>query len=169
MNYRVITQQELHDILQSHKKWLETRYSERIEEERANLKYANLEGANLEGANLIGANLEDANLEGANLRGANLEDANLRGANLQTLSLKQADMRGKDLDFCAIPLSCGGLKWKIDRRLAVQFLYHFCSHECEDVEITEIQNSLLKLANEFHRADECGKIEIKSLLQGEQK
>jgi hypothetical protein len=65
-------------------------------------------------------------------------------------------MRGKDLDFCAISLSCGSLGWKIDRRLAVQFLYHFCSYVCEDEEIKAVQNSLLELANKFHRVDECG-------------
>jgi len=70
-------------------------------------------------------------------------------------------MRGKDLDFCAIPLSCGSLRWKIDRRLAVQFLYHFCSFECDDKEIQAAQNSLLALANEFHRVKECGELKAK--------
>jgi Pentapeptide repeats (8 copies) len=100
---KIYTQEELKEILELHKKWLEG------EEDgvRANLKgaylvdadlkYANLKGAylvdadlryaNLRGAYLVGANLEyaylvGANLEYANLGGANLEYANLRGANL---------------------------------------------------------------------------------------
>ena len=104
-----------------------------------------------------------ANLKDANLKDANLERANLKDANLDTITLQQADMRGKSLDFCAIPLSCGSIKWQIDKKLAIQLLYHFCSHTCEDKEITEIQNSLIPLANQFHRVKECGKLESKRI------
>ena len=133
MALRIITQPELDEILKSHKLWLDTRFSEKTEGERANLGEANLSWANLGGANLGGCSND----------------------------LQQADMRGKDLDFTVIPLSCRSLKWKIDRRLAVQFLYHFCSHYCEDADIKTAQNNLLALANEFHRVEECGKIEPK--------
>lgn len=164
---RIIEKAELEQILANHKNWLETRWGcnkgECADLEGADLAGANLRGAKLAFADLRDANLEGANLEDANLRGANLRGADLAGANLCTPSLKQADMRGKDLDFCAIPLSCGSLGWKIDRRLAVQFLYHFCSHTCEDKEITEIQNSLIPLANQFHRVKECGKLESKRI------
>jgi len=138
MALRIITQPELDEILKSHKLWLDTRFSEKTEGERANLGEANLRGANLSWANLGGANLGGCSND-----------------------LQQADMRGKDLDFTVIPLSCRSLKWKIDRRLAVQFLYHFCSHYCEDADIKTAQNNLLALANEFHRVEECGKIEPK--------
>jgi len=163
MALRIITQPELDEILKSHKLWLDTRFSEKTEGERANLRGANLSWANLSWANLSWANLGEANLRGANLSWANLSWANLGGANLGGCSndLQQADMRGKDLDFTVIPLSCRSLKWKIDRRLAVQFLYHFCSHYCEDADIKTAQNNLLALANEFHRVEECGKIEPK--------
>jgi len=143
MALRIITQPELDEILKSHKLWLDTRFSEKTEGERANLGEANLRGANLSWANLSWANLGGANLGGC------------------SNDLQQADMRGKDLDFTVIPLSCRSLKWKIDRRLAVQFLYHFCSHYCEDADIKTAQNNLLALANEFHRVEECGKIEPK--------
>lgn len=97
--------------------------------------------------------------ERANLRGANLRIADLRIADLQG-----ADLRGADLDFASLPLRCGGLKWKLDKRLMVQFLYHFCSHECEDKEIKEAQNYLLPLANQFHRVgDDCQKLEPKEI------
>jgi uncharacterized protein YjbI with pentapeptide repeats len=56
-----LTQEELKDILEMHKLWLDT---EGIEGAKANL-----EGANLKDANLRGANLEGTNLEGTNLKG----------------------------------------------------------------------------------------------------
>jgi hypothetical protein len=110
-----------------------------------------IKGEGGEKANLRGADLSDANLSDANLSGANLSDANLRDANL-----RNADLSGANLDYSAIPLRCGGLKWKIDRRLAAQFAYHFCSHECDDPEFIRARESLLPLANQFHRVDECG-------------
>ena len=60
---RTITRQELTEILELHKKWL----NNEIGGVRANLSGANLSGANLSGANLSGANLRGANLRGANL------------------------------------------------------------------------------------------------------
>lgn len=144
MELRIFSPSELTEILRKHKLWLEGKE----DGERANLSYANLSWANLSYSDLSEANLSHADLSRANLSGSSKD-------------LQQTDMRGKDLDFCAIPLSCRALKWKIDRRLAVQFIYHFCSHDCDDAEITAVQNSLLSLANEFHRVDECGKIEPK--------
>jgi uncharacterized protein YjbI with pentapeptide repeats len=84
------------------------------------------------------------------------ERADLSGADLSGADLSGADLSGADLDYSAIPLRCGGLKWKIDRRLAAQFAYHFCSHECDDPEFIRARESLLPLANRFHRVDECG-------------
>ena len=55
-------QEELNEILNLHKKWLNSEVGG---------KRANLKGADLEGANLYGADLNGADLEGANLRGAN--------------------------------------------------------------------------------------------------
>jgi hypothetical protein len=57
------------------------------------------------------------------------------------------------------------LKVKIDRRIAVQLLYHFCSHDCDDGEIKAAQNYLLPLANQFHLVEECGKIELKEIKE----
>lgn len=50
-----------------------------------------------------------ATLRDANLSGANLSDANLSGANI---------------DFCSLPISCRGLNFKIDERIAKQLVYH---------------------------------------------
>jgi uncharacterized protein YjbI with pentapeptide repeats len=85
----------------------------------ANLRGANLSGANLSMANLSGANLSGANLSMADLSGANLSMGNLRGANLTW-----ADLHGADLDFSQLNLSCKGLDFKIDKRLAKQLVYH---------------------------------------------
>jgi hypothetical protein len=65
-------------------------------------------------ANLALANLALANLRGANLEGANLIRANLIGANLERANL----------DFSVINLSCKGLNFTIDDRIAKQLIYH---------------------------------------------
>lgn len=182
--------QKLEEILYNHKLWLETRYSSKVKGERANLSgadlsgtdlrgvnlnSANLSGANLSGTDLFGANLYRANLSGANLSEADLDRANLQrtdlcGANLQKAymcdvnlheaDLQNADLRGANLDFASIPLWCGGLNWKLDKRLMIQLLYHFCTHQCEDEEIKELQNYLSVFANKFHRVGiDCHKLE----------
>ena len=91
---------------------------------------------------------EKANLRGANLRGANLTGADLTGANL----------RGADLDFSVFPLWCGSFGIKANKRLAAQLAYHFCRIDFNCKEAKEAQRALEKLANMFHRVDECGKI-----------
>jgi hypothetical protein len=125
---------------------------------RADLSDANLSGANLSGADLSGADLSGANLSGANLSGADLSDADLSGANLS----------GADLDFTCMPLRCGGLRWKIDKRIAAQLSYHLCSMQCEDEEFNKLKNILIPFANQFHRVKECGvlePVEIKEVIK----
>ncbi len=61
---REITQDELNEILEQHRKWVE---SEGKEGEKAELRMANLQKADLFDANLQEANLSRANLWGANL------------------------------------------------------------------------------------------------------
>ena len=70
---RIISEQELKDILDKHGKWL-------IKEnggERADLSYADLRYANLSYADLSYADLRYADLRSADLRYANLSSANL--------------------------------------------------------------------------------------------
>lgn len=135
----------------------------------ANLREAILQGSSLRGANLDGANLEGANLRMASLRGAHLEGANLEGANLQGADLEGADLegaslRGADIDYASWPLWCGSLNVKIDARIAAQLVYH-CVRACQSVKDDEDVVSfcndpvVIKLANRFHRVDECGRIE----------
>ena len=126
---------------------------------RANLSDADLSDADLRRANLSDANLSDANLRRADLSGADLSDANLRRADLSGADLRCADLSGADLDFSCYPLWCGGLHVKTDKRLACQLAYHLCSMQCEDEEYIKMRNSILGFANQFHRVNECGKLE----------
>ena len=118
------------------------------------LKGANLKGADLSGANLMEANLRDTNLINTDLRGADLRGADLRGANL-----RGANLKGADLDYSCYPLWCGSLHIKADKRLACQLAYHLCSIQCDDADYIKMRNSILDFANQFHRVNECGKLE----------
>ncbi len=117
---------------------------------------------------LRGANLSEANLSEANLRGADLRGANLRGANLRGADLSEANLSEADLDFSCYPLWCGGLKVKTDKRLACQLAYHLCSMQCDDEEYIKMRNSILGFANQFHRADECGRLEEIEIKESEE-
>ena len=132
-----MTQEKLQTILEKHKKWLND--------------VPGGECANLEGANLRGANLRGANLRGANLECANLEDANLEGANL----------KGANLDYSCWPLWCGSLRnVRIDKRIFAQLAYHICRVIVDDDECKAAQRALYPIANQFHRADECGRLPL---------
>lgn len=100
------------------------------------------------------ANLHGADLHGADLRGANLHGANLHGANLRGANLRGADLRYADVDYSCLPLWCGSLHIKVDKRIAAQIAYHFCALECDDPEVQETQRALYTLANTFHRVGE---------------
>lgn len=126
-----MTQAELSKILEKHRKWL-------VGEDGG--EYASLSGANL---------------SGADLRGADLRYAYLRGADLSRADLRGADLRGTNLYKCCLPLRCGGTHITLDRLQMAQLIYHFCSMECEDLEVQELQKSMYEFANEFaeSRAD----------------
>ena len=122
------------------------------------LKGANLKGADLSGANLMEANLRDTNLINTDLSGADLSGADLRGANL-----RGANLNGADLDYSCYPLWCGSLHIKADKRLACQLAYHLCSIQCDDADYIKMRNSILDFANQFHRVNECGKLEEREI------
>ena len=76
-----ISENELKQILEDHKKWLDlVKKAERAELGEQYLAEANLRDANLSEANLSGQDLSDADLSDANLSGANLSGAVLSGA-----------------------------------------------------------------------------------------
>ena len=195
-----MTNKELNDVLEKHKKWIEgeeggeradlrcanlrdayladidlrdadLRYVDLTDADLseanlrdADLRHADLAGANLRDATLRGANLRDANLREVTLRGANLRHANLAGAHLRDADLRYAELRhtdlsGANLDFSCWPLWCGSIGVKVDKRIVAQLAYHFCGLDCDDPEYQEAREALSGLANQFHRVDECGRIE----------
>ena len=168
-------QEELQKILEAHKKWINSEddgvraylrganlrgaYLSGAYLRSADLRGANLSGADLRGANLRGAYLRRADLRGANLSDADLSDANLSDANLSGAYLRRADLRGANLDFSCWPLWCGSLAVKVCKRIAVQLAYHFCRLDCDDPDYIAARNAILDFANQFHRVNECGKLE----------
>ena len=125
-----MTQEELKEVIRLHKLWLDCSDSGAM-----------------------------ANISGADLRGADLHSADLRSADLLG-----ADLRGADLDYASWPLWCGSLDVKIDARIAAQLVYHAvraCQSVNDDADVVAFCNNpaVIKLANRFHRVEECGQIE----------
>ena len=138
---------DLNKILDEHKKWLMGKDGAR---------------ANLRGSDLREADLREADLSMACLRGSDLRGADLREADLSMADLSVADLSGAYIDYSCLPLWCGGLKVHMDERQIKQLMYHTLSivaysknvsKELKDLLLTD-QN--LQIANEFHRAKECG-------------
>ena len=165
-----MTKQELQEILDKHKKWLNNEDGgENADLRGANLGGADLGGAYLRGANLggaylRGANLGGANLRGANLRGADLSNADLGGADLRGADLSNADLGGADIDYSCLPLWCGSLLANMDDRQVKQLLYHTLSIVKHSNNVSKtLKEALLteqnvNIAKEFHRANECDKL-----------
>lgn len=94
--------------------------------------------------------------ERADLSSADLRSADLRGANLSG-----ADLRGANLDYSCWPLWCGSLRnVRIDKRLFAQLAYHICRVIVDDDECKAAQKALYPIANQFHLADECGRLPL---------
>jgi len=98
-----ITKQELADILERHRQWLD---SNKNEGEQANLSHAQLAGFDLTGTNFRGANFYRANLKGADLFLADFEGACLAKACLQETNLlgtrfSEANLQGANLEGAA--------------------------------------------------------------------
>ena len=105
-----MTQEELNNLLNLHKKWLNGEEKgvklnlsnadlSNADLRYADLRYANLFNANLSNANLSNADLRDADLSNANLFNANLFNANLSNANLSNADLRDADLSNADLRY----------------------------------------------------------------------
>ena len=148
-----MTEKELKEILEKHRKWLSNEEGgERAnlgganlcdaDLRYANLRYANLRCADLGGANLGGANLCDADLRYANLRYANLRCADLGGADLCDANLRGADLRGADLggaNLCGADLS--GIKY--DEKTA--FFALTCPEEGAFIGFKKASGKIVKL------------------------
>ena len=125
-----------------------------------NLRGADLCEADLCEADLCGADLCGANLHRTDLRGANLCEADLCVADLSKADLRAADLRGANIDYACWPLWRGSLGVKVDVRIARQLAYHLCALDCDDPEYIKARNALLPFANQFHRVQECGILEL---------
>ena len=152
-------EKQLKKILELHQKWINKEPGGK----EADLLGADLREADLRGANLREADLLGADLREADLRGANLREADLRGADLLEADLLGADLREAGLDYSCWPLWCGSFGVRVCKRIAAQLAYHFCRLDCDDPEVIAAQNAIIPLANQFHRADECGKLEPKEV------
>ena len=132
---------------------------------RLALSGADLRWANLSGVDLSGVDLHRADLSGADLSWADLHRADLSGADLRGADLSWADLRGANLDFSCWPLWCGSLSVKINKRIFCQLLYHTlrAGKSVDDPEVKRLFEipEVVNLENQFHRVEECGKIELK--------
>jgi len=100
---REITPEQLQEILEGHRRWLESEEfrqwnlaiqpdKQKYVNGRADLSWADLTGAKLEGAKLLEANLTEAKFFTANLTEANLSDTIISGARLDGASFLRADL-----------------------------------------------------------------------------
>lgn len=110
MELKKISEEELKEKLELHKKWLnceeegvrlDLRYINLTNSDlkQVDLRCAKLSNSDLRNSNLESANLGYANLEGANLRHAKLEGTNLRHANLRGTNLRNANLSYTDLSY----------------------------------------------------------------------
>lgn len=131
INMREISKDELQDILENHKHWLNCD-CDGWESMRTDLKWTNLQGTNLKWTNLQGANLQDANLQDADLDFSCLPLwCGSLSANFDSRQLKQI----------AYHLVKAGLQ----------------SKNATKEDKTELRK-LIEYANKFHRLHECGEI-----------
>ena len=94
-----------------------------------------------------------------------VEKAIREGKDLRRADLKVADLSRSNIDFSCWPLRCGSLGVKIDKRIFCQLLYHTlrAGKSVDDPKVKRLFEipDVVDLANQFHRVDECGKIELK--------
>ena len=154
------TNEKLKEIIEKHKKWLN--YEK--DGEKADLQGADLRNADLQDADLRRADLRSANLQDADLQDADLRRADLRIADLQRADLRSANLQDADLDFSCLPLWCGSLLANMDDRQVKQLLYHILSivkhsnNVSETIKAALLTDKNIKIAKEFHRANECNKL-----------
>src|SRR5437763_15926654 len=86
---RVLSTDEIEQILASHRLYLETEYHQG---HRANFASADLTGRDFSGLNLRGIKMDRAVLRGADFTGAHLQSANLVGALAEQACFDRADL-----------------------------------------------------------------------------
>ena len=93
-----ISKEELNEILQKHKMWLNNDKGG----ERADLRGADLRSIHLRFTDLRFADLRGTDLKNADLRFADLRFADLRGADLRGADLRGIDLRGIETNMSTI-------------------------------------------------------------------
>ena len=157
-----ITQSELNERIELHKKWLENEDGGKrlvihgADLRRANLRVADLRWANLRGADLRWADLRVANLHGADLRGANLHGANLHGANIRWADLSEANLSEANIDYTSIDLACRHTGITMDIEQIRQLLYTVYMQECEDPEYAKIRSRIAPYVRRWSGLDRHG-------------
>lgn len=96
---RTIPVEEMKDVLEKHKKWLNDEGGEKADLSNTYLQNVNLRYVDLRYANLSGADLRHTCLSHVDLRNANLQGANLRHAYLYKARLQNANLHGADLYY----------------------------------------------------------------------
>lgn len=152
-----MTQRELDRVIADHRLWLES-----VGEQG---KRADLTGVNLTGLNMSGADMTWAIMSGANLTGLDMTGIDMTGAIMAGAIITGAKFAGTNIDYSCWPLWCGSLDVIVDKRIFAQLAYHLCRLLVDDPECIAAQNALADIANQFHRADECGGIELKEVPQ----
>lgn len=138
VEYRDISEEELKQILEGHKKWLESdgKEGKLADLSRSNLKDAILDGVNLQEAFLGGANLTEAILRNANLKKASFENATLVEASLEGVNFKGANLYKAEMQKTVLD----GVKGLSETNL----------------KYTNLEGATGLLGNEFAQADVTG-------------
>ena len=84
---------------------------------------------------------------------------------LSSADLSYADLRYVNLDYSVLSFSCKSLATKFDEKHIIQIIYHAAKPtqnnelDIKDTDLKRLLKSKLfqKVANKFHRIDECGK------------
>jgi len=126
-------------------------------------KEISLRNSDLRYSDLRYSDLSNSDLRYSDLSNSDLRYSDLRNSNLRNSDLRNSDLRYSDLDFSSgFSFRCSSFGIKADLRLSAQLAYHFCRFDFGDcAEAKDAQKALQELANEFHRVEECGKIDIK--------
>lgn len=176
---RKIPREELEEILEKHKKWLNNEDGG----ERSNLRYCDLSHYDLRNkdmryCDLHGSRLVDIDMRGTDLRGSNMRYCDIRGGILVGADMRYCDLSGCNLDACNIDFSClplwpKALNAQFDNEQILMILYHAVRTGIQSKNVSdELKEELYKiayLANKSHRVEECGEIEIPEKMKGENK
>ena len=161
----------LQNELDDHKKWLQNKEGgvradlRGADLSHTNLSYTDLSYTYLIRTNLTHTNLTHTNLTYTDLRHSDLRYTDLRRTNLYRTNLRHADLRGTNLDFSQLNLSCDGLDFKIDEKIAKQITYHLLNlMQTSNLDTSKIfKKSVYNWVNSSHLIYEHGLDKIEEI------